>query len=333
MAQSLSEQKRQPLARIAMNIAHRFRLLPAAVLFLSFLAACWPSFALQLGQTDYTKADTKIVPLRSNLSLIQIKTPQDLNNILVLSGREGYLLVDHPEAVAGPIVQKALDGLGQRPVRFLLNTHWHYDHVGGNEIYGPDAIIVAHENVRTRLMTKQTPFWSPTPIGPYPEKAWPRITFRDSLTIHFDGDDIEMDHYATGHTDTDSVVYFAKANAVDVGDIYNARGEEFAGGQDMEGIAKSLAAVVERTNDDTIIVTGHSQPSNRRDLALYVKLLNATIEQVRQEISAGKSEKEIVDQGLAADWAPWFAPNRAPDGKYFVDVIYGTLARKNKQDQ
>jgi cyclase len=310
-----------------------FRLLLVALLFLSCVAACRPSFALQMGQTDYTKAETKIIPLRGDVSLIRIKTPQDLNNIVVLAGSEGYLLVDHPEAVANPIVQKALDGMGKRPVRFLLNTHWHYDHVGGNEIYGPDAIIVAQENVRTRLMTKQAPFWSPTPIGPYPERAWPRITFRDSVTIHFAGDDIEMDHYATGHTDTDSVVYFAKANVVVVGDIYNARGEEFAGGQDMEGIAKSLASVLERINDETIIVTGHSQPSNRRDLALYVKLLNATIEQVRQEIGAGKSEREIVDQGLPADWAAWFAPKPAPDGKYFVDIIWGTLTHKNKHDQ
>jgi cyclase len=294
---------------------------------------CGTASAFQMGQTDYTKAQTKTLSLRSNLSLIQIKTPQDLNNIVVLSGPEGYLLVDHPEAVAGPIVQKELDEIGKRPVRFLLNTHWHYDHVGGNEIYGPEATIVAYENVRTRLMTKQTPFWSSTPIGPYPEKAWPRITFRDSLTIHFDGEDVELDHYATGHTDTDSVVYFAKANAVVVGDIYNARGEEFAGGEDMEGIAKSLAAVLEHTNDDTIIITGHSQPSNRRDLALYVKLLSATIEQVRQELSAGKSEREILDQGLPAGWTPWFAPQPVPDGKYFVDVIYGTLTHKNKRNQ
>jgi cyclase len=310
-----------------MKIALR---LPAG-LFAFFI--CGAAFAFQLGQTDYTKAQTKTLSLRSNLSLIQIKTPQDLNNIVVFSGPQGYLLVDHPEAVAGPIVQKELDEIGKRPVRFLLNTHWHYDHVGGNEIYGPEATIVAYENVRTRLMTKQTPFWSPTPIGPYPEKAWPRITFRDSLTIHFDGEDIELDHYATGHTDTDSVVYFAKANAVVVGDIYNARGEEFAGGEDMEGIAKSLGAVLEHSNDDTIIITGHSQPSNRRDLALYVKLLNATIEQVRQQLSAGKSEQEIVDQGLPADWAPWFAPHTVPDGKYLVDAIYGTLTHKNKHNQ
>src|SRR5271163_1770181 len=104
---------------------------------LVLLIACRDASAFQMGQTDYTKAETKVVRLRDNLNLIQITTPQDLNNILVLSGAEGYLLVDHPEAVANPIVQGTLDGMGKRPVRFLLNTHWHYDHVGGNEIYGP----------------------------------------------------------------------------------------------------------------------------------------------------------------------------------------------------
>ena len=255
------------------------------------------------------------------------------NNILVLTGPEGYLLVDHPEAVANAIVQKELDQLGKRPVRFLLNTHWHYDHVGGNEIYGTDAIIVAQENVRTRMMTAQKPFWSPAAIGPYAEKAWPRITFRDSVTIHFDGDDIEMEHYANGHTDSDSVVYFSKANVVAVGDIYNAKGEDLAGGLDILGIAQSLAAVLARVNDDTIIVTGHSQPSNKRELALYLPILNAQIEWVRREIAAGKSRKEIEAEGLAADWAPWFAPKKFSGGQDFLGQIYGSIQHTNEVNQ
>jgi len=192
---------------------------------------------------------------------------------------------------------------------------------------------VAQENVRTRLMTAQKPFWSPAPIGPYPEKAWPRITFRDSLTIHFDRDDIEMDHYANGHTDTDSVVYLAKANAVDVGDIYNARGEDLAAGLDMVGIATSLAAVLAHINDDTIIVTGHSQPSNRKDLAQYLQILNATIDGVRRDIAAGKTQKEIGDAGLPAIWAPWFAPQKLPGGHGFMRAIYGSLQHTNALDQ
>ncbi len=295
--------------------------------------ACGVASAFQVGTTDYTKAETKTIRLRDNLNLIQIKTPQDLNNILVLSGDEGYLLVDHPEPAARDLVRAQLDLLGKRPVRFLLNTHWHYDHVGGNEIYGPDAIIVAQENVRARLSTAQKPFWSPAAIGPYPAKAWPRITFRDSLIIHFDGDDIEMDHYANGHTDTDSVVYFARANAVDVGDIFNARGEDLAAGLDMVGISTSLTAVLAHIDDDTIIVTGHSQPSNRKDLAQYLPILNATIDGVRRDIAAGKSEKEIADAGLPAIWAPWFAPQKLPGGHGFMRAIYGSLQHTNPVNQ
>lgn len=303
----------------------------SAVALLLFVA-CVPALAFQMGQTDYSKAQTKVIALRPNISLIRIATPQDLNNIVVLSGPEGYLLVDHPEAVANPIIQKALDDLGKRPVRFLLNTHWHYDHVGGNEIYGPDAIIVAQENVRKRLMTKQTPPWSPTPIGPYPERAWPRITFRDSLTIHFAGQDVEMDHYANGHTNTDSVVYFAPANIVVVGDIFTSKGD-LADGIDMEGIARSLAAVLARINDDTIIVNGHGDLENRKDLALYVPLLNQTIERVRKEIAAGKSEKEIVAEGLTDSWQPWFAPKPVPEVHDFIERIYATLTHTSKLDQ
>ncbi|MGA7624525.1 MAG: MBL fold metallo-hydrolase [Candidatus Acidiferrales bacterium] len=289
-------------------------------------------FAVQMGQEDFTKAQTKIIPLRGNLTLIRIETPEDLNNIVVLSGPEGYLLVDHPELASHPIIQKALGDLGKRPVKFLLNTHWHYDHVGGNEIYGPDTVIVAQENVRKRLMTKQTPPWSPTPIGPYPERAWPRITFRDSLAIHFDGEDIELDHYANGHTDGDSIVYFSCANVAVVGDIFDSKGS-LAAGLDMEGIARSLAAVEEHINDDTIIVSGHSELENRRDLALYVSLLNATIERVRREISAGKAEKEIVDEGLPEIWKPWFAPKNVPSEHDFMQRIYATLTHTSNLDQ
>ena len=298
------------------------------------LFVCSPAFAQWLlpGQADFTKAATKVFPLRGNITVIQIQTPQAPFNTVVLAGPDGFLLVDHPEPAANPAVQKVLDGLGKRPVKFLLNTHWHYDHVGGNEIYGPDATIVAQENVRKRLMTKQTPYWSPEPIGPYPECAWPVITFRDTVTIHFAGEDIEMDHYANGHTDSDSVVYFARANVVDVGDLFWSKGN-VAGGADTEGIARSLADVLDRINDNTVVITGHTEISNRRDLAQYVQLLNETIALVRQEIASGKREKDIEDAGLPELWKPWFAPEGVPRRADFVREVYATLTHTNDLNQ
>jgi cyclase len=301
---------------------------------LTLLLVCSPISAqwLQPGESDFAKAVTKVLPVRENISVIQVRTPQAPFNTVVLAGPDGYLLVDHPEPAANPAIQKALDSMGIRPVRFLLNTHWHYDHVGGNAIYGPEAIIVAQENVRKRLMTQQTPFWSRTPIGPYPKSAWPAITFRDMVTIHFGGEDIEMIHYANGHTDGDSVVYFAHANVVAVGDIFLGKAS-VVGGADIEGIIHSLSAVLDRINDDTVIVTGHSELSNRLDLRQFVQLLNETVALVNQEIAAGKSEKEVVEAGLPEIWGPWFAPGAVPAEHEFMQGIYATLTHTNNLNQ
>jgi glyoxylase-like metal-dependent hydrolase (beta-lactamase superfamily II) len=305
-----------------------------AWLILLLLFVCRPIFAQWLlpGQSDFTKAVTKVFPVRDNIRLIQIRTPQQVFNTLVLAGPQGYLLVDHPEPAASPVIQKVLDDLGKRPVKFLLNTHWHYDHVGGNATYGSDAVIVAHENVRRRLTTKQTPYWSPSPIGPGPERAWPVITFRDMVSVHFADEDVEMDHYANGHTDGDSVVYLAHANVVDLGDLFWGKGN-VAGGADVEGIARSLSAVLDRINDSTVIITGHTEMSNRRDLAQYVQLLNETIALVRQEIAAGKSKKEIADAGLPKIWNPWFAPETVPPEPDFMQEIYATVTHTNDLNQ
>jgi cyclase len=287
---------------------------------------------LQPGESDFTKAEAKVVPVRRNISLIQIRTPQALFSVVVLAGPDGYLLVDHPEPAANPAIHKALDGMGKRPVKFLLNTHWHYDHVGGNAIYGPEAIIVAQENVRKRLMTKQTPFWSRTPIAPYPERAWPVITFRDMVTIHFAGEDVELDHYANGHTDGDSVVYFARANVVAVGDIFLGKGSVVSSA-DIEGLIHSLSALLDRINDDTVIITGHSDMSNRRDLAQFIQLVNETVALVRQRIAAGNSEKDVADAGLPELWKPWFAPGPIPAEHEFMQGIYARLTNTNDLNQ
>jgi cyclase len=299
---------------------------------ITWLFACRPVSAqwLQPGEADFTKAETKVLPVRGDVTLIQIRTLQAPFNVVVLAASDGLLLVDHPEPAANPAIQKALDVMGKRPVKFLLNTHWHYDHVGGNAVYGPEAIIVAQENVRKRLMTKQTPFWSHAPIGPYPQRAWPVITFRDSLTIHFAGEDMELDHYAPAHTDGDSVVYFAHANVVDVGDIFLGK-DSVIGSADIEGVIRSLSAVLDRINDDTIILTGHSEPSNRRDLAQFIELLKETVALVRQEIAAGKTEKEV--SGLPQLWKPWFAPGAVPAEHEFMQGIYATLTHTNDLNQ
>lgn len=302
-------------------------LLRAFSIVLVSLAAS-PAFALQMGKIDYSKAVASVMRLRGNVSVLQVRVGDGVSNIGLLAGPEGYLLVDHPEVAANPLIQRTLDNYAKLPVRFLINTHWHYDHVGGNEIYAPNAVVIAHENVRKRMMTQQKPWWSPTPIGPYPERAWPRITFQDSLAIHFDGEDVELVHYADGHTDGDTIVYFTQANVVQMGDVFHGKGE-ISMGADMVGLAHTLSAVAARINDDTIIVTGHGEMSNRRDLAEYVQLLNDEIAQVKLDIAAGKSEKEIEAEGLVEKWKKWPAADNAPLVPRFVQKFYESLTNKN----
>jgi len=280
--------------------------------------------ALQMGQVNFSKATEKTTLLRDNVYLVEIHAPEDEFNLAVLSGPDGFLLVDHPEAASSPLVQKALGEIGKQPVHFLINTHWHYDHVGGNDFYGRDAVIIAHENVRKRLMTRQTPWWSPTPIGPYPESAWPRITFQDSLDVHFAGEDVELVHYGNGHTDGDSVVYFTHANIVHLGDLFHEKGH-FSGGIDIEGLERALAAVVARTTDGTIFIAGHGRLSSRGDVAEYVQFLGDSLALVRAEIAAGKSEEEIKAAGLPEKWKSWPETSRAGiDG--FLENVYKSLA-------
>jgi glyoxylase-like metal-dependent hydrolase (beta-lactamase superfamily II) len=152
------------------------------------------------------------------------------------------------------------------------------------------------------------------------------------VSVHFADEDVEMDHYASGHTDGDSVIYFAHANVVDVGDLFWSKGN-VAGGADVEGIARSLSAVLDRINDSTVIITGHTEMSNRRDLAQYIQLLNETIALVQKEIAAGKSEKEIAQAGLPEIWKLWFAPDAVPPDRDFMQEIYTTLTHTNDLNQ
>jgi cyclase len=299
-----------------------------ALSVVALLLAARPCFAWQMGRIDYSKATAKVMPLRGNVSLLQVRHGEGIDNIGVLTGPDGYLLVDHPEVAAHWVIQKTLDDFGKRPVRFLINTHWHYDHVGGNEMYGPKTIVVAHENVRKRLATKQEPVWSPTPIGPYPERAWPSITFSDFVRIYFGGEEVELVHYATAHTDGDSIVYFKHANIVQTGDVFHGKGQ-IAMGVDMEGLAHTLSSIVERTNDETIIITGHGELSNRRDMAEYAQLLNDSIERVKKEIAAGKTDKEIQEEGLPQKWKNWPAADNVPLVPRLNHMIFISLTDKN----
>src|SRR5690242_17991279 len=165
-------------------------------------------------QRDFSKIEIKVIPVAGNLCVLE----GGGGNIAVSVGKDGLLIVDDQYAPMADKIKAALKGLGDGKLQFVLNTHWHGDHTGGNETFGREGHIIAHENVRKRLAAGQ--MLRGTKVDPAPPGALPIVTFSDSLSIHFNGEEIKAIHYPKGHTDGDSFIFFTGANVVHMGDQF-----------------------------------------------------------------------------------------------------------------
>ena len=181
-------------------------------LFLVFaLTVVW---ATSVQAQDFSKIEIKVEKVAGNIYMLQGSG----GNIGVSVGPDGILIVDDQYAPLADKIKAALKTLGEGKLKFILNTHWHGDHTGGNAVFGPDAPIIAHTNVRKRMAEGLNLPGRKTP--PAPKEALPVITFDHSLAVHFNGEDIRVIHVSPGHTDGDSVIYFPSANVVHMGDQF-----------------------------------------------------------------------------------------------------------------
>jgi len=240
------------------------------------------------------------------------------------------LIVDDQFAPLADKIRAALKQLGEGKLRFILNTHWHGDHTGGNVVFGPEATIIAHDNVRKRLATEQksTVFNTTTPAAP--KEALPVITFDQTLTVHFNGEDIRAIHYPKGHTDGDSVIFFSASNVVHLGDDFFAGRFPFVdleSGGSVEGLVKNIGELIGKIPADAKLIPGHGPISTLDDLKSYHRMLQQTTEIVRGKIAAGKTLDQIKSEGLPAEWAPWGTGFIKTDR--WVETIYKSLTAKN----
>src|SRR4030095_16428092 len=204
-------------------------------------------------------------------------------------GDDGLLIVDDQFAPLADKIRAALKGIADKKLHFILNTHWHGDHTGGNVAFGPEGTIIAHDNVRKRLSTEQksTVFNRTTP--PSPKEALPVITFDKTLTVHFNGEEIRAIHFPHGHTDGDSVIFFTGSNVVHMGDDFFAGRFPFVdleSGGNVEGLTKNIGDIVAKLPADVKIIPGHGPLSTVNDLKLYHRMLLETTEVVRKKIAA-----------------------------------------------
>ena len=253
-------------------------------------------------QIDFAKVEVKSAPVAGKVHMLTGAG----GNIGVSVGDDGILIVDDQFAPLADKIRIALKSLSPGDLAFVLNTHWHGDHTGGNEAFGPEATIIANDNVRNRMAKGQVLRGTPTP--PAPPKALPVITFGESLSIHFNGEEIRVLHYPHGHTDGDSVIWFTGSNVVHMGDDFFAGRFPFVdteSGGSLAGLTENIEKVLGQIPDDVKIIPGHGPLSTKADLQAYLGMLKETTAHVRQRIEAGKDLKAIQAEGLPEKWKTW----------------------------
>ena len=278
----------RPLARLTFGAALVLALLPSA-------------FARAQDQ-DFSKVEIKVTPVAGKIFMLQGSG----GNIGVSAGPDGLLIVDDQYAPLSDKIQAALKGLSDGKLKFILNTHWHGDHVGGNENFGAEAPIFAQTNVRKRMSTEQTIFGEKVPASP--AKALPVVTFDDSLSIHFNGEEIQAIHFPNGHTDGDSVIFFTGSNVVHMGDeFFNGMFPfvDIGSGGSVEGLTKNIGKILDRLPADVKVIPGHGPLATKEGLAAYHRMLVETSRFVHEQIAAGQSVEQIKAAGLPEEWKPW----------------------------
>ena len=275
-------------------------------------------------QPDFSKVQIKATKVAGNVYMLEGSG----GNIGVSVGADGILIVDDQFAPLADKIRAALKELGQGKLRFILNTHWHGDHTGGNVVFGPEAPIIAHDNVRKRLATEQKSvvFQRTTPASP--KEALPVITFDQSLSVHFNGEEIKVIHYPKGHTDGDSVIFFTSSNVVHLGDDFFAGRFPFVdleSGGSIEGLIRNVGEIIGKIPADAKLIPGHGPLSTLDDLKSYHRMLQQTTEIVRQKMAAGKTLDQIKSEGLPAEWASWGTGFIKTDR--WVETIYNSLKK------
>ena len=248
-------------------------------------------------------------------------------NIGLSYGEDGNVLIDDQFAPLTPKILAAVATVDPDPVKFLINTHWHGDHTGGNENLGKaGAIIMAHDNVRVRMASPQLGGRATTPASP--KIALPVVTYADGLSLHVNGDEIRTVHMQNAHTDGDSFVMWKKANVVHMGDLFFNKVTlpfiDLASGGDVRGVVAAADKALAMTNADTKFIPGHGPMATRADLIAYRDMIKA----VMSSVASGIKAKQTLAQIQAAKPAAKYEVTGAfISGDAFVKAVYESLSK------
>lgn len=268
----------------------------AIILFVSLLAL--PAMA----QRDFSEVEIEV---RQVAGTVYMLTGAG-GNLGASVGTDGIILIDDQFAPLAPKIRTALAELSDADVLYVLNTHWHGDHTGGNEFFGEMAPIVSHHNVRKRLAEGMA--GPGRKVEPAPEAALPVLTFGDDLTLHYNGEEIRAIHLPHGHTDGDIAIWFTDSNVIHVGDHYFEGRFPFIdlnSGGSVRGLVRNIQTVIEMVPPDVKVIPGHGELSNIARMKGYLAMLEATASVVEKALGEGKSLEQMKEEKILAEWEEW----------------------------
>ena len=275
-------------------------------------------------ETDFSGVEITTVPVTENIFMLTGRG----GNIGVCIGDDGIFLIDDQFAPLTERIKKEIKTRSDQPIRFVLNTHWHFDHTGGNEnLANAGALILAHDNVRKRLSADQFVKAFNKVYPAQAEAAWPVVTFSDTATFHFNGEEIHIFHVRPAHTDGDSVVHFRNANVIHAGDVFFNGFYPFideATDGSIDGMIEAIDRILSISNAETKIIPGHGPLGDRKSLQASRDMLVTVRERVALAIVDGKSLDEIVSskplKDLDEKWGQGFFGS-----DQFVSIVFGLL--------
>lgn len=275
------------------------RLNVAALVIANLAAPVW-------AQQDFSTVEIETVPVADGVYMLVGSG----GNIGLSVGEDGAFVIDDQFAPLSEKIMAAIAAVTDADVKFLVNTHFHGDHVGGNEAFGAaGAVIIAHENVRARMSTDQFREIFNQPIPASPVGALPILTFSDEMTFHWNGDTIRAIHVAPAHTDGDTILYFQNANVIHMGDTFFNGFYPFidvSSDGDIDGIIAAGYRALTIANEDTAIIPGHGPLSDAAGLAAWLEMLKVT----------RVNMQSLIDQGLSEDEAVAARPTAESDEQY-----------------
>ena len=280
--------------------------------------------AVSAQERDFSKVEIKTVKVAGSVTMLQGAG----GNIAICAGDDGVAMIDDEFAPLAPKIHAAIATLSPKPVRFLINTHWHGDHTGGNAQFADTATILAHANIRKRLITGGSAAGNKFP--PAAPAALPVVTFEEGVSVWWNGEEIQAIHLPPGHTDGDTIIWFKKSNVVHMGDDFVTYGFPFIdlnSGGSVTGLVAALDLALGQIPADAKIIHGHGDLSTVADVRKFRSTLDEIIGTVKKGLVAGKSVEQLQKDKVLAAWEPAM-------GKGFVkaDLFIATIADDLKRN-